>query len=99
MKFDAIIFFPDCNEINELHYRLVLIEKIRKEKYSFPTRCCTINDVAIFTDGDAAETAENCYRGINNFRASYVRLNEETERVLTDSYVIQKIVNAIELER
>jgi hypothetical protein len=93
------MFFPYCNEFEELYYRVVLIEKFAISEYDISykshfLRCCTINGVAVFKDTKHL-TPYQCVMGINGMGNKHVRCGNHEISITTDSSVIQAIVKSI----
>lgn len=87
-----------CSNISELNYRTVLSEKFNTNIYSLPAGCCIINGIYVFTDPFSLKQIyinKNKDSILDSFKINYVLTGFESERVKTDSAIIQLILNAI----
>lgn len=89
---DIVMNFPYCKKDSSLYYRIVLIEKSNGKPFSMPARCCSINGVVIFTD---PYSTKDFFVQRNGFSSPYILIGFESERVKTDSEIIQSALKAI----
>ena len=90
------MYFPECNECEELYHRVVLFEKFENyNRWSPYVRYCTINGVGVF----CVDEQDVCIKiGKNGIGRTHVTVKNSFApfvSIKTDSDIITKIVKTI----
>ncbi len=89
------LIFPYCDYSQNLYFRVVLLEKYIQFNVLFG-RCCTINNMPIYSDNKRI-IPDGYVVSKNAFNIFCLSTSQSFQSVMTDSFVIQKIVEEIKI--